>query len=409
MLSPLIEQVIMLKNIPISELKPGMYVVDPSINWMQRPYLFAENRLISSEEEIQRIIADGYLEVFIDLARSDASVFTEGLPDNPILEVDKQQLRLTPKTSLEEELPKALKVHDESVLYARKFMSDMRTGKVSMSAAGDVVFNIMESLENNPDALLSLSRLHHKDSYTYTHCVNVSILSTFFSRFTGKDSDTVYAAGVAGLFHDLGKALVPQMILNAPRKLTQAEFTIMQRHPTLGYEQLCSVPGISQDVLLGALQHHERYDGSGYPKGLSAEEISPIGSILAVVDVYDALTSNRPYKGSMFPHKALGIMYQHMRAKELHPDYLARFIRMVGVYPTGSVVIIEGGWTGVVIAANQDNPSKPKVRLCIDPQGKKSTPWDCDLSQEGSPLITSCIAAEDTAIDLLQEMGLKPE
>lgn len=401
----------MLKNIPISELKPGMYVVDPGIVWMQRPYLFAENRRIASEEEIKGIIDRGYLEVFIDLARSDTAVFTSALPSDKSLPDPAlpQQARSAPKASMEDELPRALKVHDESVTYARRFMSDMRAGKVNVSAAGDVVVNIMESLESNPDALLSLSRLHHTDSYTYTHCVNVAILSTFFSRFSGKDDNTVYAAGFAGLFHDLGKALVPLLILNAPRRLSQAEFAVMQRHPEMGYEQLRTVPGISKDVLTGALQHHERYDGTGYPKGLPSADISPIGSILAVVDVYDALTSKRPYKGSMFPHKALSIMYQHMRGKELHPDYLARFIRMVGVYPAGSVVTLEDGWTGIVMAVNPENPAKPKVRLLIDPRGKKSASWDCDLAAEGAPRITSCMDAEEAGIDPLKELGLEKQ
>ena len=391
----------MLKHIHASELKPGMYIANPGIDWTQRPYLYTTEGRVDSQEFAQRIIDDGYQEVYIDLARSDADAFTTGLTTgNELTTTPKPVPRPVeaPLVALEEELPKAVKVHDESVVYARRFMNDMRAGKLDISQATKSMENIMGSLERNADALISLSRLHQTDSYTYTHCVNVCILTTLFSRHMGESADKVFASGLAGMFHDLGKALVPLQILNAPRKLSDAEFAVMKGHPLLGHEQLAAVPGILPEVLMGAVQHHEKHNGTGYPYGLAGQEISDIGRMVGVADVYDALTSRRPYKGAMYPHKALGIMYE-MRDKDFHHDHIAQFVRMVGIYPVGSVVELEDGSRGVVSASNVENPSKPVVTLVVDPTGRPIPAEPCDLARDGAPCIACCLAADVAGID----------
>ncbi len=405
----------MLKQIHVSDLRPGMQTINPGIDWKSRPFLYSEEVKLESEEQIKRIVDDGYLEVIIDLDRSDSGAFTSALPDGgkPVsldgVIIDGGRLftvrPLLPKVSLYEEMPQAAKVHDEGLAYARRFMADIQSGKVNLSSASTVMEHIMESVERNADALLSLSRLHRTDTYTYTHCVNVCVLSTVFARYLGEEKDKIYAAGVAGLFHDLGKALVPQKILNAPRRLSPEEFAIMRRHPMLGYEQLASVPGMLPDVLRGALEHHEKHDGTGYPKKLSGEAISIIGRIVGISDVYDALTSQRSYKGAMFPHKALGIMYQG-RDRDFHADFLAHFIRMLGVYPVGSVVELEDGCKGVVAASNFQNPAKPVVTLTIDACGRPMRDAHRDLSEAGSPVIVRCIPAEGSGISPLRTLGI---
>lgn len=395
----------MLKHLHISELKPGMHVADAGVDWKSRPYLYVADERISSEEHIRQIIEQGYQEVYVDLARS------EQIPPPPPLSADKTLaakggVKSKPKVALAEELPKAVKVHDESVAYARRFMSDMRAGKVNMSSAAKNMESIMGSLERNADALVSLSRLHQTDSYTYTHCVNVCILTTLFARHLGESSDKIFAAGLAGMFHDLGKSLVPLQILNAPRKLSEAEFAIMKSHPVLGYEQLVSVPGILPEVLLGAMQHHEKHNGTGYPQGLAGSAISDIGSMVGVVDIYDALTSKRPYKGAMFPHKALGIMFE-LRDKDLHPQYISQFIRMVGIYPVGSVVEMEDGSMGVVAGSNEEMPLKPLISIVRDPNGKTVSGKFIDLATDKDvPGIAACMAAEVTDINPASVLGL---
>lgn len=396
----------MLKHLHISELKPGMHVADPGIDWKTRPYLYIADEYIASDDQVRRIVEQGYQEVYIDPSRSAPPSISFSLGAGEDFGAARGGGLPRPRVALAEELPKAVKVHDESVAYARRFMNDMRAGKVNVTSAARNMESIMGSLERNADALLSLSRLRQTDSYTYTHCVNVCILTTLFSRHLGQSSDSTFAAGLAGMFHDLGKALVPLKILNAPRKLNEAEFAVMKAHPVLGYEQLASVPGILPEVLLGTMQHHEKYDGTGYPQGLAGNTISDIGRMVGVADIYDALTSKRPYKGAMYPHKALSIMFG-LRDKDLHHEYVAQFIRMVGVYPVGSVVEMEDGSMGVVSAANDELPLKPTVIIVREPDGRSIPGRPCDLaSDENAPGIVQSLAAEMTDIDPALVLGI---
>jgi HD-GYP domain-containing protein (c-di-GMP phosphodiesterase class II) len=372
-----------IRNLRVSELKPGMLIVDPGIDWTTRPYLYAANRRIDSEAEIREIIDQGYQEVYVDFAASDTPAFSGHFPDQ-------RTTGSKPRTEMAEELPVAQKIHTQSVSYARKFMTDMRSGKMDPAPAAAVVEDIMDSLDRNPDALLSLGRLHRVDSYTHMHCVNVSILSTIFTRFLGGMRNEVFTAGLAGLFHDLGKALIPLDILNAPRKLSPEEFATMQEHPLLGHAQLRHIPAIPDDVLKGALEHHEKYNGSGYPHGLTQDRISATGIRIGICDVYDALSSERVYKKGLSPHKTLGILYQ-LGNKEFDAPAVAGFIRMLGIYPVGSIVELEDGWKGVVAASNNVSPAKPVVRLVLDPKGQ-SSPWeDKDLAAGEAAPVSKCL------------------
>ena len=399
-----------MKHIHISELKPGMRVVDPGLDWVNHPYLYMADEVVKSDAAVQKLIAEGYQEVYIDPERSAT---TPSAPecmaaDNAIAGTG-LAASLKPTVALDEELVSASRVHDDSVSYVRNFMRDMRAGKLDMQPASKLVESIADSLERNADALVTLSRLRRTDSYTYMHCVNVSVLTGLFARYQGQDRNSVFSAGLAGPFHDLGKSLVPQNILNAPRKLSAAEREIMNGHPTLGYEQLTTVPGVLPDVLLGALHHHEKLDGSGYPQGLSGEKISEIGGMIAVADIYDALTSKRVYKEAMYPHRALGIIYE-MRDKDLRTDILVHFIRMLGVYPMGSVVELDDGTVGVVSASNVELPAKPVVTLVRDPEGRQMPHSLCDLAREGCTLsIVRCMAAESVNIDPAKVLDLPKE
>ncbi|MDR1659990.1 MAG: HD-GYP domain-containing protein [Desulfovibrio sp.] len=357
-----------LKHLHILELKAGMYVANPGIDWRGRPYLYMREGLLASDDEVRNIAAEGYLEVYIDPDRSPAYADAASLEAEPDGAEVRGKAPAGPKVPFVVEIKAAAEAHDAAVDYARAFMSDIRFGKLDMSPASNIVERIMRSLDNNTDALQSLCRLRRTDSYTYMHCVNVSVLSSMFARYMDKGAQTTRAIGLAGLFHDLGKALVPPQILNAPRRLSDAERLVMNTHPTLGYEQIKDVPNIIPEVLQGVLHHHECYNGSGYPAGLSGYDVSEVGYIVALADIYDALTSRRVYKDGMPPQRALGIMYE-MRGRALRPEMVAAFIRMLGVYPVGSVVELSDGSLGVVSAGNPDTPVKPMVIPVKDAEG----------------------------------------
>jgi HD-GYP domain-containing protein (c-di-GMP phosphodiesterase class II) len=180
----------------------------------------------------------------------------------------------------------------------------------------------------------------------------------------------------------------------------------MNSHPTLGFEQIKNMPGVIPEIPLGMLHHHERHGGGGYPVGLSGDGISRVGYIVALADVYDALTSKRVYKDGMPPHKALGIMYE-MRDKELHPGMLTDFIRMLGVYPIGSLVEMTDGSLGVVSSGNTDTPLKPIVTLVRDAGNKPLPDIVIDLTSPENTLdIARALHEKPADIDIAAVLGL---
>lgn len=321
----------MLKKIAVADVRPGMYVVDMGLSWLENPYLYTQEGLLQSERDIAGIRAEGYLEVFIDTRRSLIEEDTAGLTDEELISGEVQRTlaaeeALAPLIPLSEEMGEAREVYAQSVSFARDAMESMRkSGVVDVAASEPLVEDVLASVTRNANALVGLTKLRASDEYTYAHCINVSVLSVVFGRHLGFGELTLRRLGMAGLFHDLGKSLVPEGILNSPRKLSPQEFDVMRQHPQLGYDQVCNANNIPEEVCLGMLEHHEKYNGLGYPRGLAGENISVIGRILAVADVYDALTSRRVYKEAMLPHKALGLMYG-MRGQDFFPGMVERFI-----------------------------------------------------------------------------------
>ena len=406
----------MLKNIRVEDLKPGMRVVDPGIDWRTRPYLYASERFIDSEQTVQQILAQGYREVYIDLALSESRIAQRYA--RATTELMKSAQPLAPavqpgslkipgrRVALKEELPHAVHLHDAAVDCVRQIMTLAIQGRVHTGRATEVVAGLVGSLERNPDALLCLSSMRQRAAYTYTHCANVSVLLAAFALSEGMGRDSTIVYGLAGLFHDLGKAMLPVSILNARRKLDGTERLLVKKHPALAYEFLTAVPDVPSEVLLAAFEHHERYDGSGYPKGISGDDISRIGQVAGIADTYDAISSRRPFKGALHPHKSLGVMYQ-MRKKAFHPVLVEKFVRMVGIYPVGSVVELKDGYKGVISAGNPDNPMKPSVILVLDPQGKSMRMHEFSLARDTISGVSRCIPAELSGIDPCVALGLK--
>ena len=363
-----------------------------------------------------RLLAQGFRDSYIDLALSGRT----GLPERdfsfpaptganilpPVVETP-----VTPKKAasgklgLKEELQKAAPVYDQAVACIRRIMITAVSGKLQTGTALEVMEGIVSSLARNPDAMLCLPRLRRSDAYTYMHCVNVAALLAGFALRSCLDRGKALLYGLAGLFHDLGKALLPVSLLNARRKLSPTEQTLVTRHPMLGFDLLSSLPYAQPELLQASLEHHERYNGSGYPKGLAGNAISGMGRLVAIADFYDALSSRRPYKTALNPHKTLGVMYQ-MRKKAFHPEQLDHFVRMVGIYPAGSVVELEDGHRGIVTAGNYVNPKRPVVTLVMDPRGRSLRPRECDMAKGETAAIVRCLAPELSGIDLCRTLGL---
>ncbi|MCL1915971.1 MAG: HD-GYP domain-containing protein [Desulfovibrionaceae bacterium] len=371
------------KKISTAQLVPGMYIINSGATWKDNPYLYSREG-VATEALIEKILHDGYTEVVIDQDRSEAEEASASAE-----EADDLEGFVLPAHALSAEWTSAKGVYMEALDLSRGMMDHIRRGdKVDLHKGKVLVESLLQSITRNPDAMLALAKLRDADEYTYSHSINVSVLGLAFAKHLNFSRQLQFEVGLSGFFHDLGKALVPEEVLNAPRQLTEAEFAILRKHPRLGYEYVKKTPGFTNEVLMGIYDHHERFDGKGYPRSLPGDQISHAGRVLAVVDVYDALSSRRPYKQAMLPYKVLGTMYQ-MRSEDFFPGLMENFIRMLGVYPTGSVVEVSGGDIGVVTASNPHQPTKPKVLLLLDKDRKRLADiQEIDTSLRGAPMVT---------------------
>jgi HD-GYP domain-containing protein (c-di-GMP phosphodiesterase class II) len=242
-------------------------------------------------------------------------------------------------------------------------MQDARLGKaVELDRVAPVVENITASILRNAGALLGLSVIKAKDDYTFLHSVSVCTLLVAFCRSRRMDAETIYQAGIGGLLHDTGKALVPDHILNKPGRLTDEEFALVRRHPKDGYDILRRTEGIGPIPLDITLHHHERRDGSGYPDRQGEGEISALAQMAAIVDVYDAITTDRCYHKGMPAAEALRKIYEWSKF-HFDPALAQEFMRCVGIYPVGTLVLLESGRLGVVVEPHETSLLTPKVNV----------------------------------------------
>jgi putative nucleotidyltransferase with HDIG domain len=307
------------------------------------------------------------------------------------------------KVSIQEELRRVDKLYGEALGYAHEFINDIKNGKpFDFNDATPMVGEFIDSVFRNESAAAAISKLKAFDEYSYTHCINVSILAVILGKKLGYSRERLEMLGIAGLFHDVGKVVIPDHILNKPGKLSDQEMDIMRTHPLRGYQILRDQPGIPPEVLRGCLEHHEKFDGSGYPRGLKGDEISDFSRLLTVVDVYDALTSKRVYKDPMPPGKVLAMMYK-WRVTDFHPNIVEEFIKSLGVYPVGSFVRLSSGDHGVVVDHNPLDPLRPCVRVAFDHAMHRISVTEISLVDEACELtITDVVNPDKYKIDVYE-------
>ena len=358
----------MLKKVDSSQLKVGMYVHDLSCDWMTHP--FVRNRfLLRSDDEIRKIVQAGIHDVVIDSGKGldvqDAPTVAQARAETEreLVQIAAAAPQVVTRVSLGMELARATQVRRQASSLVRTVMADVRLGKaVEIDRVQHTVQDITESILRNPGALVGLLRIKNKDDYTFLHSVSVCALMVAFCRSRGVDGATTHQAGLGGLLHDTGKALVPDSVLNKPGPLTPEEFALIKRHPRDGYDILCRSPELGAIPLDIALHHHERRDGSGYPDRLAGDAISELAQMAAIVDVYDALTSDRSYHKGVAAAEALRKIYEWSKF-HFNPVFAQDFMRCVGIYPVGTMVMLESGRLAVVIEAHESNLLAPKVNV----------------------------------------------
>lgn len=363
-----------IRKIAVERLRPGMYVHDINCGWMDHPFMAGHFR-VRDRATIGKIARLGVHEVYIDVSRGLDVEDNAPTQAEVRRDIESQLARIaeqpTPpkRIPLTEEGQRASRLHTEANQIVRDLIGDIRLGRqIEMEKVEPLVEHMVDSIFRNPDALLPLGRLKEHDSYTFQHSVSVCTLMIAFARGLELDRATIKEIAIGALLHDVGKARVPDAILNKPAKLTDAEFTRMKSHVVQSIIILQNTPGISQIALDVAGQHHERHDGTGYPNRLKGDGISLYGQMGAIVDVYDALTSDRVYHKGMPPTEALGKLLEWSQY-HFEPELVKKYIRSVGIYPTGSLVRLNSERLAIVLEQNADKPMQPKVRVIYSTKG----------------------------------------
>jgi putative nucleotidyltransferase with HDIG domain len=375
----------MKKQIRIDELQLGMVVEQLDRSWLSTPF-FQHKMTITSPQQIAQLKASGVqtLTVSFDAVEIiDVTVLEQTITDDPGSPASEEAESESPVISFEAELPEARRVYQAAKMIVQNAMQDTRLGRaINVEAVNTVVADMTESVLRNPDALSSLSRLKGFDEYTFYHSVNTSLLAMSLGRSLGFDQSMLHLAGVGTLLHDIGKMKVPLEILNKPGRFEAHEMEIMKQHVLRGVEVLASTTGLGDSYVQPALEHHERVNGDGYPHKRARQDISQYGLITAIVDIYDAMTSDRCYHKGQPAHQALQLLYRLSLEGHLDSTLVQRFIQIVGVYPVGSVVELDTGETGIVKRINHDAPLAPVV-LLVRSAGNTllSKPEERDLSQ----------------------------
>lgn len=388
----------MLKKITIEQLEPGMYVHQII---EQKGSLSVKNQgRVTSKAIVATLKKHGVKTLTIDTEKA----FDPNIGDATVSVSTEQAAALNEnkavqRVALGAELGRAAKLHEQGKAIQKLLLQSVQK-ETPFDASIPKTFSnkLVESVDRNPDALLCLTKIREKDDYLLEHSLNVAILLANFGKFLGMSEEEVQDLSYAGFLHDLGKIKIPDEILHKPGRLTDSEMDVMKSHVQHGVDYLQDT-NIAQPLIQAISEHHERLDGLGYPKGKPGKDISYAGRMLAIADMYDALTADRVYKAGMSSQKAFSILMNEAPTR-LDISLVQQFIKCLGVYPVGSLVLLSNERLAMVIEQN-DSPLTPVVKVFYSvKQGHYLTPKDVDLSSDKTLTISKAAIPSDYNIDI---------
>jgi HD-GYP domain-containing protein (c-di-GMP phosphodiesterase class II) len=367
-----------LRQIPVEELTFGMFVSKLDRPWTETPFAF-QGFVLKSDKQLD-VLKKHCKHVFVDPEKEErpdvARVTAEDLAKVRGTIVYKEA------TSVESELPKAQSAYANTTSVVRELSRGVEIGNAIDSAQShEAAAQITESVVRNPDAMALLTKLQESSGETLSRAVGISVTMAIFGRFLQLPKERIHILGMLGLLQDVGKLQLPAD-LAARGPATDAEIELYRTHVNHSFRILGSTPGLPPELPGLASLHHERFDGSGYPRGLRGDAIAMPGLIAGIVDAYDTLTAPRPFGENLSPGNALSILYKE-RGKKFHPALVEQFIQCMGVFPVGSVVELNSGEIAVVIAQNMVRRMQPRIMVVQDAKGNRLLPYKMlDLMKE---------------------------
>lgn len=372
-----------LLKLKVQELKPGMYVAELDRPWLDTPFLF-QGFTIRSNDEIEELARHCQF-VFIDVELGDAPAAFENAaaaPEagtattpaaKPVFTMEAAVDSIKPRPGryqdavpMEEELVEAKQVRQRITAVVNDIMSAARSGNaIDGIALREALSPMVDSILRNPDAMTWLTQLRERQSLIYQHAINCSVWMIVFGRSLGLDRAVLESLAMIGLLFDVGKSRLPPGLITRTPPLAPEEDAALKRHVDYSVEILQRTPGISQQVVAGVWSHHEHFDGSGYPNGLRGTDIPVFGRMAGIVDWYEAAI--KPYDGrpAISSIQAVERLHQ-MRDKKYQAEIVDQFVQAVGVYPTGTLVELNSGEVGVVIAQNRTRRLQPKIIIIMN-------------------------------------------
>ncbi len=382
----------MLKRIRVEDVQLGMHIKEFCGSWLDHPF-WRGQFVVTDPKDLEKIKASKVREVMIDTDKGldtpapgakppaqepppEEAQDTQAMAMAEVVKYDRPAMVAIEKVSSDQEFERAAAICKQATGAVTTMFQEARMGRaVDTVVAKQVVQDITDSVTRNGGALISLARLKTADDYTYMHSVAVCALMVALARQLGLNDDETKAAGFAGLLHDIGKMAIPMEVLNKPGKLTDDEFALVKKHPEEGL-RLLREGGVSDEAAIDVcLHHHEKTNGTGYPYGLSDAQISRLAKMGAVCDVYDAITSNRPYKAGWDPAQSLKQMASWANG-HFDPRIFQAFVSSLGIYPTGSLVLLDNNKLAVVTDQSSESLLKPVVKAFFSTRSAQRIPLE---------------------------------